>query len=122
MQFKNALTLVQGEQMNFIRVLLLILLAGLYLSSPVYADPSWSERMRGAWERIKNIGDGGVGAAEVVSGEKNFPANSEESGKNGHGNNNRGKGWERAKEVGGKARGSERSRHSRENGEKSWKK
>ena len=108
--------------MNFFRVLLLTLLAGLYLSSPVYAEPSWTQRARGTWEWVKNIGNRSMDTAEVVAGEKKFPIDSKLFDNKDHEDGDRGKGWQRAQNVGGKSMGSERSRHNRVDGEKSWKK
>ncbi|MBF0456049.1 MAG: hypothetical protein HQL72_14680 [Magnetococcales bacterium] len=109
--------------MNFFRVFLLTLLATLTLSSPLYAEPTWSERMRGAWERFKTIGDRSVGTAEVVTGDRKFPVDYEALEKNSSDEaDNRTQGWEKDKAARGKAMSNERSRHNRVNGEKNGKK
>ncbi|MBF0383746.1 MAG: hypothetical protein HQL69_22240 [Magnetococcales bacterium] len=86
------------------------------------AEESWADKVRGTWERVKGIGNKGVETAEEIAGKKQPEEKKNEGGNSKNDGHDRSKGWDRAKEVGGKALGSERSKHQRENGDKGWKK
>jgi hypothetical protein len=103
--------------MRTAKFLLIIFFVAPLFVNQAWAEESWSDKLRGSWERIKSIGDKGLETAKEV-------AKAKKSGKNhrGKGEQKGSKGLERAKEAGGKAWGSERSKNQRRDGVKSWKK
>ncbi len=109
--------------MKIAKILLISCFVAPLFISQAQAEQSWSEKVRSTWERVKGIGDKSVETAEEIEGKKRSkePRN-ENHRSDSEDDRDRSKGWERAKEAGGKVRGSERSKHQRIDGEKSWKK
>jgi hypothetical protein len=108
--------------MRFLKLMTVVAFVfSILLALPAQADESWSEKARIAWERIKGIGDKSVETAEEIDGKKNDKGANKEHSAGEQDKKQPKKGWDRAKDAGGKALGSERSKHQRVDDVKSWK-